>query len=71
MELIALIPIILIVGFICFSAGSWSKVEPSEEEMLRRLINERVERKLRTITTEQLDREIEETAQRLVRPVPY
>lgn len=54
----------LIVGF---NIGSLVKAAPSEEEMVRRLVEARVKRKIEALTKDEVEAEIEATAGRIVR----
>lgn len=49
-----------------YGAGCAIEREPSEEEMMRRLVNMRVARKLHAVTKADIDREIDVAAERIV-----
>lgn len=68
MEFIGLFPLICIAGVLCwlfFTAGQYSKENPSEEVMMQRLIQSRLGRKMAKITRDDLEREIEAASSNL------
>ena len=65
-ELYAALMVGAFVAMMAFEAGCRFAKRPSEEEMIRRLINARVERKLRALTKDQVETEIETAAERIV-----
>ncbi len=65
MELIPLFGLGGIIAIIAFNAGLGLARRPDEDEMLRRLIELRTRRKLEAITRVDLDKEIDQAADRL------
>lgn len=68
MDMLSVLPIIAIVSFVgivAFNVGQMSKSHPTEDEMMQRLIQARLARKMAGITSDDVHKEIEQAANRL------
>lgn len=65
MEIFFIIPAAIFFGYAGFNIGQYSKSNPTEAEMMQRLIQARLGRKMAQITSNDLEREIEAASDRL------
>lgn len=66
MEYTILVLPLMMLWWMLYEGHQNRKLYPDEEEMMRRLIRLRTDRKMAAISTAELDREIEEASDRLV-----
>ena len=64
MELfLAILFVTMLVAPVAYNVGAWTKENPSEDEMIKRLVKMRAERRMRAATEAGLERELDDAAQ--------